>query len=463
MLPDFMMNIHQIEDEGDVRNYITRLSKFDQAFRQALESVEYRESLEIVPPRFVMTHVLKEMREFIEPKPEENVLHVHLAEALDEVEGLEDTRREELLLDAAAVIEGTVYPAYRLLIEYFEDREPTASTDNGAWKLPDGDRFYAHMLRSYTTTELSAEEIHQIGLEQVERLQGEMKAILKAEGYSTGDFATTMQSLSREERFLYPDTDEGRRQILADYQGIIDEIDAGMDSFFTMRPETGVEVERIEEFKEETTPLAYYSMPALDGSRPGIFYVNLRDVAEIPKFGMRTLAYHEAIPGHHFQVALAQELEGVPFFRKIIPFTAYAEGWGLYAEQVAAENGFQEDPFDRLGYLSGQLFRAARLVVDTGIHHKRWTRQEAIDYMVATTGMAEEEIVTEVERYIVFPGQACAYMVGKMEILRLRDEAREALGDAFDLREFHRVVLGSGSLPLTLLRRVVEEWYRASA
>jgi uncharacterized protein (DUF885 family) len=290
-----------------------------------------------------------------------------------------------------------------------------------------------------------------------------MKAILEAEGYPTEDFGATMQALNKEERFVYPDTDEGREQMLADYQAIIDEIDAGMDSFFSMRPAAKVEVGTVPEFRQETSTTAYYMPPAFDGSRPGTFYVNLRSVEEHPKFGMRTLAYHEAIPGHHYQIALAQELKDVPFFRRIIPFTAYGEGWALYAEHVAAENGFQEDPYDRLGYLTAQLFRAARLVVDTGIHHRRWTREEAIDYMLATTGMPELDITNEVERYIVNPGQACAYMIGKMEILRLREEAREALGDAFDIREFHRVVLENGALPLTLLRRVVEEWYRGEA
>jgi uncharacterized protein (DUF885 family) len=462
-LPDFMINLHQIGDEKGARNYITRLSKFGEAFRQTLESLEYRESLGIVPPRFVMTHVLKEMREFIEPAPEENDLYTHFAEALEEVEGLDDAGKEELVAQVAREIEGTVYPAYRLLIDHYAALEPTASTDDGAWKLPDGDRSYAYDLRSYTTTDLSAEEIHQIGVHEVERLQAEMKAILEAEGYPTDDFGATMQSLNKEPRFLYPDTDEGREQILVDYQKIIDEIDTGMDSFFSLRPEATVQVERIPEFKQETSPGAYYMMPSMDGSRPGTFYVNLRSVEEIPKFGMRTLAYHEAVPGHHYQIALAQEMEGVPFFRRIIPFTAYAEGWALYAEQVAAENGFQDDPYDRLGYLTGQLFRAARLVVDTGIHHKRWTREEAIDYMLAATGMPETDIISEVERYIINPGQACAYMIGKMEILRLRQEAREALGDAFDIREFHRVVLENGALPLTLLRQVVEEWYREQA
>jgi len=400
------------------------------------------------------------MPKFIQPEPPEHILYTHFREKLDAIEPLQDARAEDLSAQVAVHVENTVYPAYRQMIDHYAALEPSASTDDGVWKLPDGERYYAHMLRTFTTTDLSAEEIHAIGLQEVQRLQIEMKEILRAEGYSTDDFAATMQALNKEPRFLYPDTDEGRKSMLRDYQAIIDEIDADMDSLFSLRPEATVEVQRIPEFKEETSPGAYYNMPAFDGSRPGIFYANLRSVEEVPRFGMRTLAYHEAIPGHHYQIALAQELEGVPFFRRIIPFTAYTEGWALYAEQLAAENGFQDNSFDRLGYLTGQLFRASRLVVDTGIHSKRWTREQAIAYMLANTGMPETDIIAEVERYIVNPGQACAYMIGKMEILRLREEARQALGDAFDVREFHQVVLENGALPLTLLRQVVEGWYQ---
>ena len=457
-LPDFMINIHQIKDEKGARNYLERLSKFGTAFDQMLESLEYRESRGIFPPRFVMTRVLEEMREFIQPEPREHILYTHFREKLDAIEGLEGARAEDLSGQVVALVENTVYPAYRRMIDHYAALEPSASTDDGAWKLPDGERYYAHRLRTLTTTELSAEEIHAIGLREVERLQAEMKRILKAEGYATDDFAATMAALNKEPRFLYPDTDEGRESILRDYQAIIDEIDAGMDSLFSLRPEARVEVQRLPEFKEGTSPAAYYNLPAFDGSRPGIFYANLRSVEEIPKFGMRTLAYHEAIPGHHYQIALAQEQEAVPFFRRIVPFIAYIEGWALYAEQLAAENGFHDDPFNRLGYLTGQLFRANRLVVDTGIHSRRWTRERAIEYMLANTGMPETDVIAEVERYIVNPGQACAYMIGKMEILRLREEARRTLGDAFDIREFHRVVLGDGGLPLVLLRQVVDDW-----
>ena len=458
-LPDFMVNIHQIGDLEGAEHYVIRLSKFGVAFDQTIEGLVLRESKGIVPPKFVMTRVLEQMREFIKPAPKEHLLYTHLNKKLGELEDISDDDKNRLLAAAEKEIGETIYPAYNRLIDHYAALEPTASTDAGVWKFPNGDAFYAYMLRQFTTTELSAEEIHEIGQREVESLQGEMKRILTEQGYSTDDFAATMQALNQEPRFLYPDTDEGREQILEDYRKIIKEIESGMSDFFSKRPKAAVEVKRVPKFKEKTSAGAYYQAPAFDGSRPGTFYANLRSVKEIPKFGMRTLAYHEAVPGHHYQIALAQELKGLPIFRRVLPFTAYSEGWALYVEKVAAENGFQDDPFDRLGYLTAQLFRACRLVVDTGIHNKRWSREKAIETMLSCTGMPRTDIVAEVERYIVMPGQACAYMVGRLEILRLRDEAKRALRDEFDIRAFHDVVLRNGALPLTLLRREVEKWY----
>ena len=460
---DFMINTHRIEDETGAEHFILRLSGFGAAFDQVLEQIRESEKIGVVPPRFVMAHVLREMRKMIAPPPDEHVLCTHFESEVAKIENLSEQRRTELLDEVREVIEGTVYPAYERVIGHYAALEPNASTDDGVWKFPDGEAYYTHVLRSLTTSDLTPEQIHAIGLLELERIQTEMREILAAEGLPTDDLAAVMESLNTDPRFLYPDTDEGRQQILDDFQTIVDDIEANMDSFFSVRPEADVVVERIPEFREETATTAYYDDPPMDGSRPGIFYVNLHDVGEHPKFGMRTLAYHEAIPGHHYQIALALEMEDVPFFRRIVPFTAFIEGWALYAEQVAAENGFQDDPYDRLGYLTAQAWRAARLVVDTGIHHKRWTREQAIEFMRVNTGVPESEVVTEIERYIVRPGQACAYMVGHLEILRLRDDAREALGDDFDIREFHRVVLENGALPLVLLRDVVEEWYMAEA
>ncbi len=459
-LPDFMLNTHVIQSERDARHYVERLSRFGPAIDELLESLRYREQIGIIPPRFVIDHVLREMRAFVAHAPEHHLLYTHLGAELDALEGLDDDRASALLDRAVAEIEGTVYPAYQRLIDHFVTLEAVATDEDGVWKLPDGERYYAYLLSTHTTTNLSADEIHEIGLREVARIEEEMRAILEAEGLPADHPGAALGELNADPRFLYPDSDAGRARVLADFQAILDEIDAGMGPFFSLRPDAKLEVRRVPEFMEATAPAAYYQTPSMDGSRPGQFFVNLRNVLEVPRFTMRTLAYHEGIPGHHYQIAIAQQLQGVPFFRRIIPFTAYTEGWALYAEQVAAEQGFQDDPYNRLGYLRDQLLRAVRLVVDTGIHHKRWTREQAIDYMLTTTGVPEGDVIAEVERYIVFPGQACAYMIGRLEILRLREEARLAVGGQFDIREFHRVVLENGALPLTLLRQVVEDWYR---
>lgn len=456
-LPDFMVQIHQVEDVEDAEDYVTRLTKFDWKFGHVLDQLQYREEKNIIPPTFVVEKVLKEMRNFIDAVPEEHLLYTKLEEKLDEADIRGETR-ERILVDAASAIRDDVYPAYRSLIEYFESLQPKATTNHGIWKLPDGDDYYDYLVRYHTTTDLTPEQVHRIGLGEVSRIQAEMDAILDAEGYTEGTVGERMAALSQEERFLYPDTDAGREQILEDYQTIIDEISAGLDPYFGIRPEAGVEVRRIPEFKEETAPGAYYQSPAMDGSRPGVFYANLRDVAEVPKFGMRTLAYHEGVPGHHFQKAIQQEIEGVPTFRNLLGFTAFAEGWALYAERLAKELGFLEDPYDDLGRLQAELFRAVRLVVDTGIHHKRWSREEAIEYMVANTGMPRGDVVSEIERYFVMPGQALAYKIGMLKLLELRETAREALGEEFDMAAFHDLILTGGDMPLAILEERVHRW-----
>jgi uncharacterized protein (DUF885 family) len=457
-LPDFLVNTHRVDDLRGAKQYATRVSKLGVAFDQVLEGLELREEKGIVPPLFVIQHVLKEMRSFIAMKPSENILYIHLHSKLEELEGVEAQTQEELLIRLEQEIEDTVYPAYRRLIDFFTNQESTATTDDGVWKFPDGGAFYAYTLRHHTTTDMTADEIHELGLLEVVRIQAEMREILMAEGYPADDLQATMNTLNEQERFLYPDNDEGREQILLDFQAIIDEIDEGSRDFFDMRPPVGVKVKRIPEFKQAKAPGAYYDFPPMDLSRPGTFYVNLRDLKEIPKFGMRTLAYHEAIPGHHFQITIAQSQKDLPIFRRIIPFTSYTEGWALFAEKIAAERGYQDDPYDRLGYLTSEIFRAVRLVVDTGVHAKRWTREQAIEYMLANTGMPEGEVVAEIERYIVNPGLACAYKVGELKIVELRQRAMERLGPDFGHKEFHNAVLTNGAMPLDILEQQVDRW-----
>jgi uncharacterized protein (DUF885 family) len=312
---------------------------------------------------------------------------------------------------------------------------------------------------------MTPEEVHQVGLAEVARIKKEMWDILLSEGYmdTTRTLGEVIQTLNKEDRFLFPDSDEGRKMIIEEYNRILDEISVGLDDAFDLRPKAGLEVRRVPEFKEEGSAGAYYNRPTMDGSRGGIFYANLRNVHETVKFGMKTLAYHEGIPGHHFQLAIQSELEGVPVFRTIGLFTAYTEGWALYSERLAWELGFYDnDPFGNLGRLQAEMFRAVRLVVDTGIHFKKWTREEAIAYMVANTGMTTSEVVTEIERYIVMPGQACAYKIGMLKILELRDKAKTELGDDFDLKEFHNVVLVNGAVPLDILEDLVNDYIEGS-
>ena len=461
-LPEFMVETHQINSPDDAADYVARLSKFGVAFDQTLEGMALRETKGIFPPDFVAEKVLIGMRKFIATPAKENVLYTSFVERTAKLAELDQVERDALAGQVAVEIETTIYPAYGRMIAFFERIQPVLTHDAGAWRLPDGAAYYAHELRGYTTTDYTPDQVHQLGLDQVAKISAEMRTILDAHGHGGGTVGDWMQKLNEDPKFLYPDTAEARAQILKDYQAIIDEVDAGMDEAFAVRPKAKVEVKRVPEFSEKTAPGAYYNAPPRDGSKPGVFYANLREVKEIAKFGMRTLSYHEAVPGHHFQISIAQELKGVPQFRTFGLFTAYTEGWALYAEQVAAEHGFLDDPYDRLGHLQAALLRAVRLVVDTGMHSKRWTREQAIDYMQSTTGMTETDVVAEIERYIVWPGQACAYMVGKLKLLELRGRAQAALGAKYDERAFHDVVLKNGAVPLAILEQLIDEWIAAT-
>jgi uncharacterized protein (DUF885 family) len=460
-LPDFMMNQHPLKRPQDAEHYIERVERFGVAIDQVLEGLRAREEKGVFPPRFVLEKVLTEMKGFTGKPADQNPLYTHFAARTDTLKGLDAARRRALLARLGGAIEHTVYPAYGRLIETCTRLAAATTDDDGIWKLPDGAAYYDYLLRSRTTTTLPADSLHAIGLREVDRIQAEMRAIMRAQGYRADDLAAAMNRLRDEPRFRYSNDDAGRDRILADYQSIIDDANRRVDALFEVRPKSSVDVRRVPAFKEATAPGAYYNAPSIGGDRPGTFFVNLRDPGETTAPGMRTLAYHEAIPGHHFQIAVAQELKGVPFFRKIIPFTAYAEGWGLYAERLALEHGFHPTAYDSLGALQAELFRAVRLVVDTGIHRSRWTREQAIDYMVRNTGMEESRVVTEIERYIVIPGQACAYKVGQLEILALRRQAMDRLGPRFDIRKFHDVVLTNGALPMALLAQVVDGWIDA--
>jgi len=412
--PSFMDSSHQVHSVEDAENYLSRMSELPRKHEQYLLGLKIRESEGIIPPQFVIDRVLEQMRDFVATPATENILYTSLARKLDEAEDIDETQAAELLARVEVSIDENIYPA---------------------------------------------EEIHATGLAEVARIQSEMMEIFTAEGADVSQgYTLAMEEYSSRPEFYYEDSDAGRAQILEDYQAMLDEFDANLDSVFNIRPQAGMEVVRIPAFKEKTSPGAYYEPPALDGARPGRFFANLYDIKATPKFGMRTLAVHEGIPGHHFQIAIAMELEGMPFIRRFGPFVAYVEGWALYAERVAWEYGLLPTAADNIGRLAAELFRAVRLVVDTGIHHQRWTREEAIDYMAANTGMAESDVISEIERYIVMPGQATAYKVGMMKILELRQRAMDQLGDQFDIRDFHDVVLKNGAVPLDILERIIDNY-----
>ena len=461
-LPNFMAQTHQVNNKHDADAYIARLDKFPLKFGQVVDGLKVRESKGVIPPQFTVEEVLTQMQGFISKPAAENMLFKSFKEKLDKIpsETMDQPTRDSLLSRVSGSIDKSVYPAYQQLIDYFKTLQPKAQGNFGAWHLPDGDAYYAWCVRMHTTTDMTPEQVHTLGLAEVERVAAEMDAILKDKGLTEGTIGARVQQLAHAPDATFPNTPDGKKAMLAQYQAILDEVNKGLGDAFDVRPKLGVEVKPVPEFAEKTAPGAYYEPGSFDGTRPGAFYANMRDTAETPKFAMRTLAYHEGIPGHHFQISIAQELQGVPFFRRVLPFTAYAEGWALYSERLAYELGFEKDPLDNLGRLRDEMMRAVRLVVDSGIHYKHWTREQAITYMMDNTGMAESDVTAEIERYFVDPGQALAYKAGMLKILELRERAKQALGPKFKLAEFHDQVLTHGALPLALLERVIDDWIK---
>lgn len=458
-LPKFMVNNHQLNDEQDAEMYVQRLHEFKRVLGEVVTDMNIRAQKGVVPPRFVLEKVKEQVDGLVKGPVEQQLLYKHFVDSIGKIDSIAAEKKADLAVRAKQAMEQSVNPGYAQLSGYLADNISRATTDDGVWKLPDGDAYYAYMLRQHTTTDLTPAQIHQLGLDEVARIQAQMKDILHAQGVQGDDVATMMKQLGEDSRFLYPDTKEAREQILKDYDSILKDITARLDPAFGLRPKAPMEVRRVPEFAEKTSPGAYYEPPAMDGSRPGVFYANLYDIKATPKFSMKTLAVHEGIPGHHFQIAIQQELTGVPTFRKLLPFTVYAEGWALYTERLMAELGlYKDDPYSDLGRLQDELFRAIRLVVDTGIHYKRWTREQAINYMSNNSGIAASDVEAEIERYIVMPGQACAYKIGMLKLLQLREKARTALGDKFKLQDYHDVVLKNGSMPIAMLERVVEQY-----
>ncbi len=460
--PSFMANTHRLLSGKDCEYYIMRLNALPKKFEGALEGIRVRESRGIVPPRFVVDEVIKEMSDFVGKPVAENVLASSFKTRLAKIASLSDKERADFQARVEAAVGATVYPAYQKLIDHFRELQPRTTTDDGAWKLPEGDAFYAYCLRSNTTTSLEPNAVHDLGLSEVARIETEMHALLDANGFAGQAIGPAMTKLREDPRFLFPNDNKGRQDMLAEYTRLIENATERSKQLFLTIPKARCEVRRVPVFKEATSSGAYYIAGAQDGTRPGIFFANLREVGELPKWSMPTLAYHEGVPGHHFQLSTAQELTGVPQFRKVIPFTAYMEGWALYCEWLVKQSGWYEnDPFGDLGRLQGELFRAVRLVVDTGIHAKRWKREDAIVYMKDKTGMGDKEVTAEIERYIVNPGQACAYKIGMLKSQEVRAKAQQALGDKFDQREFHDAVLKNGALPLDILAEQIDDYIKS--
>ncbi|HMP45790.1 MAG TPA: DUF885 family protein, partial [Sphingopyxis sp.] len=444
-IPDFLTNQHSIATAEDAEAYLARCEDFAVQLDHETGRIAADHAGGIIPPDFVIDRTLGQFDKIWAPAPEANILSTNLAAKTADIPG-------DWAARCAAIVGGKIYPAMRRQADELRRVRPQATHDAGVWRLPKGDEYYAYALRFATTTGMSAEEIHKLGLDRVAELGAQADAIFKAQGMTKGSVAERMDALGKDPRFIYPNTDEGKAKLIEELNSQMAAIQARLPEAFGRLPRAKVEIRRVPVEIEDGAPGGYYQIPALDGSRPGAYYINLRDTAENPSWSLPTLTYHEASPGHHHQIALAQEAEGIPRLRRLPAYSVYTEGWGLYAEQLADEMGvYADDPWGRLGYLQSYMFRAARLVVDTGLHHFRWSREKAIQYYNDALGTPEASNVTEIERYCVWPGQATSYMVGQVQWVAIREKAKAALGEKFDLRAFHDTALSAGAMPIEVL------------
>jgi uncharacterized protein (DUF885 family) len=463
-LINFLETSHVVKNEKTARSYVSRLQATGPKLDAVTGEMLRQSRAGVILPISLLDRAEAGIRDTVAPQPGENPLVTTFAARMKRASGIDARLQSELIQQATAAVRTDVYPAYQRMMEALETQRAAAATQAaGVGRLPDGAAYYAATLRQMTTTDYSPAKIHALGLAEVARVSGEMDQLLKSQGLVKGSVGERVQALHKDPRYLLPNTDAGRKQLLEKYQQILDQVNARMPEYFRTMPPGKLEVQRVPVAAEKGSAGAYYQPAAMDGSRPGVFFANLRDVTESATWTMKTLAYHEGIPGHHFQIATALNLKDLPIIRQQTLYSAYAEGWALYAERLAAEVGmYKDDPFGDLGRLDAELFRATRLVVDTGLHADGWTREQAISYMAGTTGMNESEVVSEVERYMGQPGQACAYKVGQLKILELRERAQQALGAKFNLKDFHAVVLENGGVPLTVLEQLVDEWIAKS-
>jgi uncharacterized protein (DUF885 family) len=462
-IPVFMINNHRVTSVQDAEAYVARLTAVDRYMTQVADTLKARAARGIVSPRFVFEPSIDNTRAVITGAPfDDGADNPVWADVQRKVAALEadQATKDRLLTSARAALTGPYRHGYETVLTALDEVRPMADSDAGVWRLPNGEAYYNARLQLSTTTDLTAEQIHEIGLAEVARVQAEMEVIKQQVGFD-GPLTDFFTLLKTDPRFQYPNTPEGKEQYLTDARAFVAQVMEIAPQWFSTLPKAALEVRAVEPFREATASIAFYNSPAPDGSRPGIYYVNLSDMTQVLKPQIEGISYHEGAPGHHFQIAYAQEIEGLPRFRRFGGYGAYAEGWGLYAERLGKEMGFYQDPYSDFGRLSTELWRAVRLVTDTGLHAKRWTREQAMDYFRQNSLLSERDIEKEVERYITNPGQATSYKIGELKIMELRDRARQTLGDRFDIKDFHAVVLGSGSVPLDVLEDQVDAWIAA--
>jgi uncharacterized protein (DUF885 family) len=460
-LPAFLINTHRVETEADAIAYVRRLEGMRTLVEQQLERATAAAKAGVLPPRFVFPYVIEDAGNMIRGRPFDDgpADSPLLADFRGKVTALSigESKEESLFARAERALLTSVRPAYDEVIAWAREMEKQATTDDGVWKLPDGTAYYDYLLENFTTTKLTAEEIHAIGLREVARIHEAMRGVMRQVGFE-GDLQAFFGFMRSDPRFYYADSDEGRAAWLADANRYIAGMRGKLPQLFITLPKTDVVVKAVEPFREKSAGKAFYQRPSLDGTRPGVFYGNLYQMKEMPKYELEALVYHEAIPGHHMQIAIATEEASLPRFRRLGGYSAYSEGWGLYTERLGKELGFYSDPYSEFGRLALELHRAVRLVVDTGLHARHWTREQTIRYHVENSPTGEDAAIRATERYILNPGQATSYMIGMLKIVELRQRAAAALGERFDLREFHDLVLRTGAVPLTVLESEVDRW-----
>ncbi len=461
-MPGALVNSHPINNLTDAENYLNRLQQFGPALKSVQDKFNTDVKAGWIPPRVLLDKARPILQNYGNSTATEHAIYKDFVAKLDKNTALNAEQKTALLSRAGELISTVVAPAYQQLLQTVVATLPHSRTEAGIWAQPKGSEFYAYSVRQLGDTTLSPDQIHQIGLDEVARISKEMDSILKANGYSEGSVGDRMTALAAEPRFLYADSDAGRAELLADLNKYIAEMDLRMPEQFATKPPYPVEVRRIPVEVQDSAAGGQYTSPAIDGSKPGIYWINLADITANPKFDLKTLTYHEANPGHHWQIALNLAQEQLPLLRRIAPYNAYAEGWGLYSELVAYEMGmYKNDPFGNLGRLKAELFRSVRLVVDTGMHAKKWTREQAVQYMAQATGAASSDVIAEIERYMAWPGQALGYKLGMLKIVELRQQAKTALGDNFDIKAFHDLVLLTGAVPMAILEQKVQLWIQA--